>query len=178
MMWAPHFIGNKMSLKSITETRMNISGFGVKVFWSCHGRPFPEIYYDINKPLFIQRWLHEKDFRTNANSKKSTIDVLLSKLEYPMGWHIFTNVQDAEDWINLRRIDLEYYILAVDYRGGHTKGYMIPGNYIEVVVASEIKIGPNQLNSSYLRRYDKWKMDDRVKMYQKELLEKDIITIK
>lgn len=83
--WAPLLKGDHMGLKSIINTGMDESGFGLKIFWICHDRSVSEIYYDIDKALFINRWLHEHEHRRNDFIGRPEIVSLTGDISYPFG---------------------------------------------------------------------------------------------
>ena len=83
-----------------------------------------------NQNLPIWRWLHEKDFRPRYAKD-------LIRDTYPLGFHLFTTEEEAEDYADIEDGEI---VMPVLYRGGHTLGYQGFDKLWESIVATEIML--------------------------------------
>ena len=83
---------------------------------------------DQNLPIW--RWLHEKDFRPRYAKD-------LIRDTYPLGFHLFTTEEEAEDYADIEDGEI---VMPVLYRGGHTLGYQGFDKLWESIVATEIML--------------------------------------
>ena len=117
-----------MCLSAITETGLNKSGSGWKVFdiGEC-GKPKFECYRlrgDLRVP--VRRWVKAGGPRELTSR---------CGVKYRGGFHIFISRKDAGRWCMFK----DEKIIKVNYRGGHTTGKQ--GNLL-VIVAKEMYV-PN-----------------------------------
>lgn len=122
-----------MCLNTITETGLNKSGYGWKVFMVRNGKLYGDIFFT-NKPKRLNRWL--KAIRVR-------IKVFLN--EYPSGFHIFIEKNTALSW-QRGTVGDNNVIRRVKYRKAHTTGTQSGSCFLggNTIVADEILICPSR----------------------------------
>jgi hypothetical protein len=80
-----------MCLDRITRGGVNRyeSGIGLKVF-ILKGNSVYTIYKGANKPLPLNKWLDEKDYRSDRTITRIQTGIGRKNLYYHTGWHIYT----------------------------------------------------------------------------------------
>ena len=80
------------------------------------------------------KWLDEKEYRLESCRDEDVISIKAVDyaLEYPMGWHVFTEIDDAKLFALLRYEDEDEVIYKVQCKGILAKGVDTLGKKVEV----------------------------------------------
>ncbi|MFC1535756.1 hypothetical protein ACFL4H_00150 [Candidatus Neomarinimicrobiota bacterium] len=128
------------------------SGYGYKVFRKINSDKLNTLVMGkFRKPLFVNRWLREYNYRQNTDALQTRIECTHGEL-YHLGWHIFLNPDLAQQVVDWYENIADVAVYMVKYRYGHTFGLnSIPSNNLsdnkilcETIVAAEMLILPKQ----------------------------------
>ena len=108
-------------------------GFGWRVFGKNYKGELLSTLQGNFKPMPINRWLDEKDFRNKEHNKKRYLYIMF-RYPYPYGFHIFLTRKDAIAWANET---CEYITLKVKFKNIVAQGYQ---DGRKVIVAKNIMI--------------------------------------
>lgn len=126
-----------MCLETITETGLNKSGYGWKVFMIRNGKLYSDNFFTEN-PKRLNRWL-----------KAKRVEIKVSGNKYSSGFHIFTKREDALLWQRgIHDDEGDSVIKQVEYRKAHTTGtqdgcFLLDG---DTIVADEMLILPKKIS--------------------------------